>query len=195
MVTLKTLIGGYADLSQKTSLYFNYGTSFEVFLLMLRDATQRSVIPPIDFSETSAARCESSMDRAPDSASQTSTSQLGRQQSGSGRESKQANERSYGPNNSSYASSSQGDTKPHNQPRCIYDRGYTLADGPWLYRFKREPPRDEVRAYVEVKDDLSYRKMVDNFKETIRKDPKYEYTISVIHVSPKLFAILKNLLT
>jgi hypothetical protein len=71
----------------------------------------------------------------------------------------------------------------------IYDRGYTLADGPWLYRFKREPPRDEVTAYVEVKDDFSFRKMVDNFKETIRKDPKYEYAISVIHVSRHLFAI------
>jgi hypothetical protein len=114
MVTLKTLIGGFPHLSQKTSLYFNYGTSFEVFLLMLRDATQRAVIPPIDFSETSAARCESSMDRTPDSASQTSTSQLGRQQSSSGQESKQANERSYDPNNSSYDSSSPGDTQPHN---------------------------------------------------------------------------------
>ncbi|KAE9367732.1 hypothetical protein N431DRAFT_349755 [Stipitochalara longipes BDJ] len=185
MVMLKTLIGGYAGLPQKTLLYFNYGTKFEVFLIMLRDATQRSTIPPIDIDEQSAARREHSTDIAPDNASQISTSQHGRQPSGNGRESGQGSEGSYGTHSLSYTSSSRDASKPQHKLCSSHNRGYTLADGPWLYRFKCEPPKYEGTAYVEVKDDLSYRKMVDTFKKTFRKDSNNKYTISMIHSMDK----------
>ena len=196
-MTLKTLIGGYAGLPQKTNLYFDYSTSFELFLVMLGDATQRSVIPPKDFDQRSPAKRDSSIEIEPDTTSQTATSQTATsqhewQQSFNSQESKQGGPDSRVSRSPSYNSSSRSGSISQAQARNINDRGYTLADGPWLYRFTREPPMEMGTAYVQVKDDLSYRKMVDNFIEIERKDPENSWTISLIHVSLRRYSYVRK---
>jgi hypothetical protein len=83
---------------------------------------------------------------------------------------------------------------PNPQPNLRFSaRGYTMADGPWLYRFCCQPPRDVGTAYAEIKDEQSYLKMMDDIKKVSRDDPGSKYTVLMIHVHfhrPHLFGFL-----
>jgi hypothetical protein len=204
-VTLKTLVGGHGGLLQESMLYFNYGTSFPVFGTMLRDATKLSTIPPIDLDEKSSAKSQTSSSAGSDTASQSSSTHLGGriQQRDSDLESEIDSlrhcpskvgtmERSYGSSSALYSQSSQNGPNP--QPNLRFSaRGYTMADGPWLYRFCCQPPRDAGTAYAEIKDEQSYLKMMDDIKKVSRDDPGSKYTVLMIHVHfhrPHLFGFL-----
>jgi hypothetical protein len=197
-VTLKTLAGGHGGLLQESILYFNYGTSFPIFLTMLRDATKLSTIPPIDLEEKSSTKGQTSSGTVSDTASRLSSTHLeGRiQQQGSDLESERGSERSYGPGSGLYSQSSQNGPNQQPKPRSSSARGYTLADGSWLYRFCCEPPRDVGTIYKEIKDDQSYVKMMDDLKNVSRDDSSSKYTVLMIHVcfhAPGLFGLLLTL--
>jgi hypothetical protein len=204
-VTLKTLIGGQGGLLQESILYFNYGTSFPVFGTMLRDATKLSTIPPIDLDKKSSAKSQTSSSAVSDTASQSSSTHLDRriQQRDSDLESDLGSlrhcpstvgtmERSYRSSSALYSQSSQSGPNPQSNLR-FSARGYTMADGPWLYRFCCQPPRDVGTAYAEIKDEQSYLKMMDDIKKVSRDDPGSKYTVLMIHVHfhrPHLFGFL-----
>jgi len=154
-VTLKTLIDGHGGLPQESNLYFDYGTSFPFFLTMLRDATKLSTIPPVDFYEESAIQRETSFDAGSDTASQLSNT--------------------YSPSG----------PNPQPKPRNSNARGYTLADGPWLFRISCESIREVGSAYTALKDDRSFFKLMDDFKDLTRKNKSMRYTVLLIHVRIK----------
>jgi hypothetical protein len=197
MVTLKTLIGGHGGLLKEINLYFSYGTTFQVFLIILRDATKLSTIPPIDLDEKTSAKRELSSDTGSDTTSQTSSTHYGRhvQQRSSDKGSEMGSESSSGAHSPLYSPVLQGGPKPQPKPRSSSARGYTIADGPWLYRFKCERQSGKGSTYVEIKDEQSYLKMVDNFQDVTSKDPSTKYTILLIHVrSSNLYLLVGDVL-
>jgi hypothetical protein len=197
MVTLKTLIGGHGGLLRESNLYFNYGTAFQIFLVILRDATKLSIIPPIDLDEKTSAKRELSSDTGSDTTSQISSTHYGRhvQQRSSDKGSERGSETSSGAHSPLYSPILQGGPKVQPKPRSGSACGYTIADGPWLYRFKCERQSGKGSTYVEIKDEQSYLKMVDKFQEVTNKDPNTKYTILLIHVrSPRLYLLVDHLL-
>lgn len=186
MITLKTLIGGHGGLLQESNLYFNYRTPFQVFTIVLRDATKLSTIPPIDLDEKTSARRELRSDAGSDTTSQTSSIHYGRhgQQRSSDKENERGSESSSGAHSPVYRPISRGSPNPPPRPRSSSARGYTIADGPWLYQFKCDGQSGKDTTYVEIKDEQSYKKMVNNFQEVIGKDPSNKYRMLLIHVRP-----------
>jgi hypothetical protein len=184
-----TLVSGRGSFLQESILYFNYGASFPVFLTMLRDATKLSTIPPIDLDENIVAKRHTSSSKAAVS-SQPSSKHLGRilQEQGNDLEIKHSCKESYWSASGLYVKSSQDDHSSQGeprfqlQPRGSYARGYTLENGPWLYRFCCEPPRAVGAVYKEIKDNESYLKMTDDLKRVSRDGSSSKYTVLMIHV-------------
>lgn len=187
LVTLTTLIGGHGGLPKESNLYFEYRTTFPVFIIILRDATKLSTIPPIDFDEKVFEREELSYDAGSDNTSQTSSTYDGRsvrdgrvgtndKDSDGGRESSSPKARK--PRN---GRASKDSPDPLPKPRSKNACGYTIADGPWLYRFMYNGQSGNT-AYIEIKDEPSYITMINNFKGVISKYPSRKYRVNLIHV-------------
>ena len=187
LVTLTTLIGGHGGLPKESNLYFEYRTTFPVFIAMLRDATKLSTIPPIGFDEKGSARRELSFDLGSNNTSQTSCTYNGR----NGRDvrvriSHNENERSR--DSSSRARSLRDVHVLKDSPSALPNHrnnnacGYTIAEGPWLYRFRYNGQSGNDTAYVEIKDEQAYKMMVNNLQGIISKDPSSKFRVTLIHV-------------
>lgn len=188
LVTLTTLIGGHGGLPKQSNLYFEYRTTFPIFITILRDSTKLSTIPPIDFDEKGSERKELNYDAGFDNASQTSstTSTYNGQSVRDGRvrtsdkDSEGGRESSSSEARNGRASKDSADSLP--KPRGKNACGYTIADGPWLYRFVYNGQSGNNTAYIEIKDEQSYITMINNFKGVISKDPSRKYRVNLIHV-------------
>jgi hypothetical protein len=180
---LRYLVGGHGGNRRESVFYFNYSTSFPLFQIVLRDATQLSTIPPIDLDQQISTKEENSPSLSPDTSSQISSIHYGRQieQGGSDR----GSESSQKPH--SFVSPVLGskdflDQQVRPKPCRASTRGYTIDDGPWLYYLGRKgQARNEH--YEEIKDEDSYLKMVDRIREVSRKDESNEYYVVLFHVS------------
>jgi hypothetical protein len=181
LVTLTTLIGGHGGLLQTSNLYFEYRTTFPIFIMMLRDATKLSTIPPIDFDEKGSERRKLIYDASSYNISQTSSTHDSR----SGRDARarisdnESSSRARSPHNGRIPKDSPG---PLRKPRSNNACGYTIADGPWLYRFRNNGQSGNDTSYVEIKDEQSYKTMINNFEEVISKDQNSKYRVYLIHV-------------
>jgi hypothetical protein len=78
-VILRSLVGGHGGSRKESLLYLNYNTSFPLFQIILRDATQLSTIPPIDLDQQTPPKKETSPDIGSEMASQESNIRYSRQ--------------------------------------------------------------------------------------------------------------------
>ncbi len=188
LVTLTALIGGHGGLPKESNLYFEYRTTFPIFITILRDATKLSTIPPIDFDKTGSEIKELSYDAGSDNTSQTSSTYTGRSvRDGRVRTSDKASvegceSSSSEARNPRNGGASKDSPDPLSKRRSKNACGYTIADGPWLYRLVYNGQSGNNAAYIEIKDEQSYLTMINNFKGVISKDPSRKYRVNLIHV-------------
>jgi hypothetical protein len=168
-IYLHTLVGGHGDNFMVTKLFFNYTTPFIYFLAILRDATQLCVIPPIDLYAKYANRRAYSPEPFSNSPSRRN-SQFNIDQSRRG----------------SPAGIPQG-SHP-GRPRSPGARGYTLNDGPWIYRIAVRGSGHQGPS-LELSDDRSYWMMIDTLKTGNREVSQNEHVVILMHVSnaPDIF--------
>ena len=65
-------------------------------------------------------------------------------------------------------------------------RGYTVLDGPWLYKIRKNN-QVQIPPWDTVQDGTSYAKMLDAVKDANTADPKYESALLMVHVSQIVF--------
>lgn len=188
-VILKSLRGGHGDSPEASVLWLPYSTSFELFQVKLRDATQLSVIPPILMNLAGSAQPDRSRQNSEAStrtlcvSSATLANKSRRDSEASSRTlsvtSDRRNEgRSSGDSVatnetlSSMGSTSSSGFRPH-KPRNPSARGYTLDDGPWLYRLGTVRPDAAKEPYVDLVDRASYLKMIDNINVASQANQGY----------------------
>jgi hypothetical protein len=70
----------------------------------------------------------------------------------------------------------------HEESRDSIERGYTVLDGPWLYRI-RKSNQVQKATYQKVGDEASYHRMLDTLNEANKKDPTTESALVLVHVS------------
>ncbi|PBP22911.1 hypothetical protein BUE80_DR006184 [Diplocarpon rosae] len=169
-VLLVTLRGGFPGNIATQRLYFDFSTEYHTFLAELQDASQMSVIPPVDvkLTETTSPSVEShdEVDQNHQNALEiilpSPTNSLA---TGSG---------------SSLLQSFKGKNT---------DRGYTVAHGPWLYRVVRNLEVISVRQKNGIndwnreigKDRSSFLTMIDLVKAARRKTPDENITVLIKH--------------
>lgn len=188
LVTLTTLIGGHGGLPKESNLYFEYRTTFPIFITILRDATKLSTIPPIDFDEKGSERKDLSYEAGSDNTSQTSSTYNDRSVRDGRVQTSDKNSEGSCESSSSEARKPRNGRASKDSPdplpklRSKNACGYTIADGPWLYRFVYNGQSGNDTAYIEIKDEQSYITMINNFKGVISKDPSRKYRVKLIHV-------------
>jgi hypothetical protein len=180
---LRSLVGGHGGTLSTTALFFDYGTSFPLFQIILRDITQLSTIPPTILEQGSSCQNETRPEIGSDMSSQISS--IHHDQGIQKRVHDQGSDSSDPRLSPAYSPTL--DTKdcpnlPRKvKPRCPSARGYTIDDGPWLYRIEIKA---EARSspFTEITEESSYLKMLDGIKEISRKDTKNEYQVILFHV-------------
>ena len=78
--------------------------------------------------------------------------------------------------------------KQREESRHQIERGYTVLDGPWLYRFRKNN-QVEPAPLERVQDEVSYRRMVNNVKDANTRDPKNETSLLIVHVGTFSFTL------
>jgi hypothetical protein len=68
------------------------------------------------------------------------------------------------------------------ESRGSIERGYTVLDGPWLYRIRKNNQVQKA-TYEKVGDEASYRRMLDTLNGANKKDPTAESALVFVHVS------------
>jgi hypothetical protein len=162
-VYLHTLVGGHGDNFVVTKLFFSYTTPFVYFLAILRDATQLCVIPPIDLYAKYTNRRAYSPEPFSNSPSRRN-SQFNVDLSRRGSPARMWQDSHTG------------------RPRSPGARGYTLNDGPWIYRIAVRGS-GQKGANLELNDDRSYSMMIDTLKTGNTKVSGNEHVVILMHVS------------
>jgi hypothetical protein len=162
-IYLHTLVGGHGDNFVVTKLFFNYTTPFIYFLAVLRDATQLCVIPPIDLYAKYANRRAYSPEPFSNSPSRRNSQ--------------------FNVDLSRRGSSAGMSQDPHSsRPRSPGARGYTLNDGPWIYRIAVRGSGHQG-PNLELSEDRSYSMMIDTLKTGNREVSENEHVVILMHVS------------
>jgi hypothetical protein len=162
-IYLHTLVGGHGDNFVVTKLFFNYTTPFVYFLAILRDATQLCIIPPIDL----YAKYDNRRAYSPEPFS-NSPSRRNSQ---------------FNVNLSRRGSPASISRESHtSRLRSPGARGYTLNDGPWIYRIAVRGSGHQG-PNLELSDDRSYSMMIDTLKTGNREVSENEHVVILMHVS------------
>jgi len=181
-VNVTHLVGGQNAILRKTLLYFNYGTSFSLFLIALQDVTKLCVIPPLDL----GASFDSDRDHQSTTGGvQSSIRNRERSSEGSNQSSQYVKTPLDSPTLLAQGSYNPGAAANVTRPRSPAAKGYSLDDGPWIYRLG-EKNQVQRGVYMELVDHSSYVTMVDTIRERNRKnDDDSECFAILIHVSTK----------
>lgn len=164
-VILTTLKGGYGDYLITTELFFEYANHFSHFLSALKDATQLSVIPPVEINRHYTYERAHSPDKYHGSRSRS---------------------RSTIYNDSSRGSPTGRSREPElalpiPKTRNRDARGYTLDDGPWIYRIaignQLQPGQDK-----NLYDEGSYLEMLQALKIGNEGKMFQDHHLVLIHV-------------
>ncbi|CAL3968681.1 unnamed protein product [Diplocarpon coronariae] len=170
-VLLVTLRGGFPGNIDTQRLYFDFITEYHTFLAVLQDASQLSVIPPVDFNKiTKIASPTGDFD---DEAGQSQQSAL----------------ELIIPSPANLLTMGSGSSFRQSPKEENTDRGYTVAHGPWLYRVVRNLEiisgrgKNGIDAWDREigKDKSSYLAMIDLVKTARRKNPGETITVLIKH--------------
>jgi hypothetical protein len=160
-VYLHTLVGGHGDNFVVTKLFFNYREPFVSFLSALRDATQLSVIPPVDpDSKYHQAYSPDPYTNLPSQRNNQFSIDLSRRGSPAGIPQDYHTSRARSPG----------------------ARGYTLNDGSWIYRIAVRGSGQQG-PNLELTDDRSYRAMVETLRTGNKGVSENEHVVILMHVS------------
>lgn len=178
-VLVVSLHNGHPNDRQTTKLFFKYATPYNEFNEALRVATQRSVIPPIDISELDRSFQDRIADAQPNALGIAMPS----------------------PSSDSPAGNSGTSHLPYEKKQAV--RGYTIADGPWLYRIAlglKIISGREVRGVKiwnrEILDAEAYFEMIRFVKKmTTGKAAGEKLTVLVKHVSISTHCCPRGILT
>jgi hypothetical protein len=177
-IQLMTLINGWAECPKIDRLYFTTMNSFGAFLSVLKEETRHSVIPPENkvYPRLSWSSGDVQEDQTDIQHGITTNGGLA--------------DHAVNGNNSAATRDINRRAAPAVGTRNKQDKGYGLADGPWMYRLpqvENQPKPDW--AYIRNQND--YMKMLDAVKAINKKYEEWKMkeccTIIVMHVSTHLY--------
>ena len=167
------LINGHGGSITQNCLYFSYNNSFYHFLRTLQQETIFRSAPPFDLSTHTA--------RLSNTDPESSCLSTSHDEILTGASVRKVHRSVHDSRDSHAAASSTSPPSAPNVPRNK-EKGYTLDDGPWIYRLRNGT--SNRGPYMILKDEKSYLKMIDDLKETRKKDiPPDSSIVMIIHVS------------
>ncbi|KAM3070168.1 hypothetical protein ACMFMG_003794 [Clarireedia jacksonii] len=172
-VHLMTLINGWAECPRVDRLYLTTMNSFGAFLSVLKEETRHCVIPPENkvYPKLSWSSAEVEEDEMDIREGTTTNGGLG--------------EHAANGNSSVAARDINARETLSAVPRDVQDKGYGLADGPWMYRLQQveDQPKPD---WGYIRNQTDYMKMLDQVKAINRRCEEWKVkercTIMVIHL-------------
>lgn len=182
-VHLEYLVGGHGGSQRSTLLYFAYKTPFSSFLKALQDATQLCTIPPIDFTKPPPLKPAKVIPYHPGFPRGSgrfrgwdrdrSTAEQDKEKSGMGlsADTEQVGSDKVGPHG-----------HPESRRRSV--RGYTLRDGPWIW--KRVVTESTTKSSVsvskgEIKSESDYQAIIQALREANKGFSGPQHSIMIWH--------------